>query len=237
MAKLAPDIKKAINKLTEIGVDKTHIDAFIADVSSGRLVAVNQQNQEDLKLIGTRMLEARGIAGFSQIAAAKKLGYANSSRLNKIERAIDVKSVSISLIKKAAKVYSVSADFILGLSNDWERNAKANQERDISNYLMETWAKSHIHDANAILYLQNKIDSICRVTALYEDSVADCRRALVRFMQLNPGFDDMRGGASVVGSVERSEHAIYTAKGNLKRFHADCKDRGFNHQLSVFDFD
>jgi transcriptional regulator with XRE-family HTH domain len=237
MGKLDSTIEKKLNKLVDEGYSQECIDNFLLDVAEGRLSTVPRKSTDDFKIIGARMLEAREIAGLSQIVAANRMGYLNSSRLNKIEKGIDIKSISIAFIKKAALVYSVSVDFLLGLSRDWERNIKIAHGRDITNYLMDTWAKSHMNDVGAINYMQNKISSICKSVTLFFTAITDIRNALTKFRELNPDFDDMRGGASLVSSVDRGEHAIHIVKENLRRYQSDCRAREFTHQLNLFDFE
>ena len=67
-----------------------------------------------VKTIGARMRQARELCNLSQSAAAKRLGYSNSSKLSKVEGATDTNSVPLWLILRAAKVYEVSIDFLFG---------------------------------------------------------------------------------------------------------------------------
>ncbi len=237
MVMINDSVTKRLNKLVDDGIPKERIDDFIVDVSEGRLSTTPMKSTDYLKIIGERMQEAREIAGFSQTVAAKKMGYTNSSRLNKIEKGIDIKSISIMFIKKAARLFGVSTDFLLAESRDWERNVSVCHGRDITNLLMEEWAKSHINDVKAIYYMQKKIMTIYESFNLIEPTIIEIRKALTRFIELNPKFDDMRGGASLVGSIGRAELAVDTVKGYLKRYQSDCRNRNFSNQLSLFDLD
>lgn len=236
MALINDSVTKRLEKVVGNGISKEHVDDFIVDVAEGRLSTTAMKSTDYLKIIGSRMQEAREIAGFSQVVAAKKMGYTNSSRLNKIEKGVDIKSISILFIKKAARLFGVSTDFLLAESRDWERNVSVCHGRDITNLLMEEWAKSHINDVKAIHYMQKKITTIYEAFSLVEPAMVEIRKALTRFIELNPKFDDMRGGASLVGSINRGELAVDTVKGHLRGYQSDCRSRNIS-QLSLFDID
>jgi transcriptional regulator with XRE-family HTH domain len=236
MVVINESVKKRLNTLVGNGVSQENVDDFIVDVSEGRLSTTPVKSTDYLKPLGLRMQEAREIAGYSQVFAAKKMGYANSSRLNKIEKGVDIKSISIPYLMRASKLYGVSIDFLLGVSKDWDRDVNICHIKGITNLLAEEWGKAHIKDVNAINYLGNKIAIIGQAFDLMWPAMADIRKALIRFIELNPKFNDMRGGASLVGSIDRAELAEHTVKGLLKRFQSDYRSRNMN-QLSLFDFD
>jgi transcriptional regulator with XRE-family HTH domain len=236
MALINDSVTKRLEKVVGNGISKEHVDDFIVDVAEGRLSTVVTKNTDYLKAFGLRMQDAREIAGYSQTFAAKKLGYSNSSRLNKIEKGIDIKSISVPFVMKASKTYGVSIDFLLGASKDWDRDVNICHIKGITNLLAEEWAKSHINDVKAMNYMGNKLQVINKAFDLIWPAICDIRKALIRFIELNPKFDDMRGGASLVGSIDRAEFAAHTVKGLLKRFQSDCRSRNIS-QLSLFDFD
>lgn len=189
-----------------------------------------------LKAIGERMREARDLAAYSQIKAAKKMGYRNSSRLNKIECGTDVSSISVDTIIKAANIYNVSTDFLLGLSDDWERDAKIAQEIDISKYLVHLFTSLHMCDINAIRQLNNRMSVLSHSVQVYDEHVKECCIAIKRFSELNPTFEtEMRGGSRLLNAIHNAEHAVYNAKALMRRFKSDCKMAGGNTmQLGVF---
>jgi transcriptional regulator with XRE-family HTH domain len=189
-----------------------------------------------LKIIGARMRDSRELAGYSQIKAAKLLGYKNSSRLNKIECASDVSTVPVGTIIRAANTYDVSADYLLGLSDDWERDSRVAQCRDVSKFLMSAWEQARQKDLNAMRILNAKLDAICRAMAVYDESSTECRRAIARFAELNPEFEDMRGGAMIVGSMDRACGAVAHAQTLLKRVRLDAALWGDANSLQVLLF-
>jgi transcriptional regulator with XRE-family HTH domain len=193
------------------------------------------RNSEKIKAIGVRMREAREIAGLTQIKAAKELGYRNSSRLNKIECGTYSLNISVDIIVASAKLYDVSTDFLLLLSNDWERDAKLSQSRDIFNFLSETWASHHIRDINAIKELNNRVSVLSHSVQVYDEKIKDCNFAIKRFGELNPTFEtEMLGGSRLLNAIHAAENAVFNAKALLRRFKADCKISGNSLQCEVF---
>ena len=190
------------------------------------------------KSIGKRLKEAREVAGMSQNFAAHKFGYANSSKLAKIEGGTDTNSVPLWLIARASRLYEVSIDFIFGESDDWELSAQACIERDVSKWVYDYWEQARKRDMEIIWRLQNRIK-------VFRDSVADMlgsseelRAAVQRFIELNPDFEnEMRGGSRVISAVQRVNDVSGGANHKLKRFHEECQATRFKDPLKVGTLD
>lgn len=176
-----------------------------------------------VRTVGARMRQARELCNLSQSAAAKRLGYSNSSKLSRVEGATDTNSVPLWLILRAAKVYDVSVDFLFGVNDDWETGARMTQEREVSAWLWEAMEKARLRDVAALKKLHDKLEVMGESTAVMLDTAGDVAAALARFIELNPGFEDMPGGARLVSSVGRADGAAKGAKVKLERFRIECK--------------
>lgn len=194
-------------------------------------------NLQLISVIGSRMREAREIAGMQQIHAAKLLGYKNSSRLNKIENSQNVASISLHIILTAAKIYDVSTDFLLGSSDEWERDARVAGESNAMSHILELWNEQHLKDLNAIRRNENRVNTLCSAVSTYSNSVMHCRKSLNIFMERNKGFDDMKAGATLVNAICGLENAVYNSMAQLKRYKADAMvEKDLRHkQLGVFE--
>lgn len=186
--------------------------------------------------VGLRMKEAREISGFTQSAAAKILGYRNSTFLCKIENNNAV-TISMKVIIRASKLYDVSCDFLLGCSEDWERDARDAQSSNAMGYILETWTEQHLNDLNAIRRNENKVKTLCKAVGMYSQSVNECRKSLNLFMAKNKNFDDLKCGAMLVNAICGAENAVYNANAALKRYKADVDvEKNLRRkQLGVFD--
>jgi len=195
---------------------------------------IRQEQAAAVKIIGARMRQARELCNLSQNAAARRLGYSNSSKLSKVEGATDTNSVPLWLILRAAKVYEVSIDFLFGASDDWETGARMTQEREVSAWLHDTWEKARQRDMETLKRLHDRMQTLAETVADMVALADDAGLALTRFAELNPAFEEMRAGSRLVAAVERASNAAKSAKAKMARFRMECKMASADtHQLSL----
>lgn len=191
-----------------------------------------------VKTIGRRMREAREMCNLSQSAAARRLGYANSSKLSKVEGATDTKSVPLWLICRAASVYEVSVDFLFGHSDDWETGPRMTQQRESSAWLFDAWEKARRRDMETLQRLHSKVEGIASALELTASASSDLSSAFDRFVQLNTEFQDMRAGAPLAASIERQVDASRHARCVMKKLKTECRlAASGTSQLSLLIFE
>lgn len=187
-----------------------------------------------VKAIGARMRQARELCNLSQSAAAKRLGYSNSSKLSKVEGATDTNSVPLWLILRAAKVYEVSVDFLFGVTDDWETGARMSIERETSAWLFDTFDKLRQRDMETLKRLHDRVQTLTDAVAVMLAASEDASVALARFAELNPAFEEMRAGSRLVSAVERASDSAKAAKAKMARFRVECVLAAADtHQLSL----
>lgn len=150
-----------------------------------------------VRAIGHRLREARELCNLSQIDAAKRLGYANSSGLAKLERATDVRSVPLWVIQRAARVYRVSLDYLFGASDDWE-GAFDGVER-----LADQLAELRERDLRALALHRREVERTVEAAAPLLEAAEALAEALTAYRRLNPTFEDSPGSAPVAGRLDR----------------------------------
>lgn len=171
---------------------------------------------ELIRVIGRRMFEARELCNMSQLVAAKRFGYANSSKLSKVEGATDTNSVPLWLIARAARLYEVSIDFLFGLSDDWETGAGLGEQA----FLLEAWEAARRRDLSVLLALRRDVADVSKMVPALNHAAEQVIEAIQRFRELNAGFDDeMRGGARLVAAGEALLHQTREALRASERFH------------------
>jgi len=199
-----------------------------------RFTTTRQEQAAAVKMIGARMRQARELCNLSQNAAAKRLGYSNSSKLSKVEGATDTNSVPLWLIIRAAKVYEVSVDFLFGASDDWETGARMTQEREVSAWLHDVFEKARLRDMQTLRLLHDRVQTLAETVADMVALTEDAGLALTRFAELNPAFEEMRAGSRLVSAVERASNAAKSAKAKMARFRMECTLAAADtHQLSL----
>lgn len=179
---------------------------------------------ELVKTIGSQLKKARELCHYSQTTAAKKLGYLNSSKLAKIERASDTHSVPLWLILRASSVYEVSVDFLFGLTkDDWEYDAVKTQERIVSPWLWTFYQKAYSREMAALSSLNKKISMVAGAVNSNSESLEHVVKAFERFKQANPRFEDeARCGALLERSIQEALKTANESKSQLERFKNEC---------------
>jgi transcriptional regulator with XRE-family HTH domain len=182
-----------------------------------RVAQPDMRNRADsnskLKLtVGKRFMDARELNGFGQTQAALMMGWKNATQLSLIEQGKRMPPHQVLII--ASTVFGTSIDFLLGLSNEPERDPKK-AERDA--------AMRHVHsmiEANAksmtgmlLQYLSNGTPAVSSARRLMA-----CSTYLVdtvsRVRELNPkAFDEkLKGGARLIGAVRDMDEAMHEVR-------------------------
>lgn len=185
--------------------------------SSPRRSELRSEQLKIVKVFGVRMREARDLCGYTQIKAAKLLGYKNSSKLAKVEGATDTNTVPLWLIVKASSVYDVSTDFLFGFSDDWERDPVVSQQRQIGRWVFEHWERAKIAEVNAIRVLYNKLSVIEKAVSHAINRSKENKGALDRLVELNPGYDELRGGSRLLLLMQETVEEANGINYELKR--------------------
>lgn len=190
-----------------------------------------------VRTFGGRMREARELCGYSQIKAAKLLGYQNSSKLAKIEGATDTNSIPLWIITKSSRVFDVSVDFLFGMvgGDDWERDPIVSQQRHIGGWLHDVWDKAKIAEVNAIRMLHNKLITVERVASRLTVRSQENLDMLKKVQELNPGvFDELKGGAKLLRLLTETAEDAMGLSHELKRFKcAEDAARKYNVDLNI----
>ena len=190
---------------------------------SAASMSVRQEQAQIVRTIGERMRQARELCNLSQAEAAKRLGYANSSKLSKVERANDTHSLPIWLLLRASKVYEVSIDFLFGLSESFDRSSRMRQERAVSSWLFEEFQKRQTQDMCVLRQLHYRLEGMGRVAATIFEEVDRTSEAFALFRNRNPEFDEMPVGAKLVSRIEALEASVSQLRNQIRQFDYECK--------------
>ncbi|MGZ8220025.1 MAG: helix-turn-helix domain-containing protein [Methylobacter sp.] len=192
-----------------------------------------------VKTFGQRMKEARELCNFSQKEAASLFGYSNSSKLAKIEAASDTNSIPVWIIPKAAIVYTVSVDYLFGISDDWERDPVVSQERDITRWLFDHWERAKSAEVNAIRVLHNKVLILEKAVSRTISRSKENLDTINRVREINPQYDDkIKLGSKLARLLEETAEEAFGLSYDLKRYRAFvevAKKEGVN--LDIFEGD
>jgi transcriptional regulator with XRE-family HTH domain len=196
-----------------------------------------KEQSEIVRTLGSRFRQARELCNLSLSTAALRLGYKNPSKLSKVELATDTNSVPLWLIRRAARLYEVSIDYLFGDLEDWEIGAQKTQERAISLWLHDTIANMRERDMQALNTLHNELKRISGPVSKVASDVDRINAAFARFSELNPEFVDMRAGSPLLAAILRTTEDIGDLRAVMRLFHMDhygtAKKIGFP-QMDLF---
>ena len=178
------------------------------------------------KVFAERMYRARvEMRGWSQLHAAKLLGFGNSSPLAKIEMG---ESFARTMPGIAARVYGVSTDFLLGVSDfEDEISPTTGMETAIMNANMAFWQTKMIEQAKVLA-------RYCRVSKVTIDGMATLvkksaglKEAFTRVQELNPDvWAECRGGTRLETAITELEEACAALRRDAARAKIELLNQG-----------
>lgn len=198
--------------------------------------ALRHDQNQLIKVIGKRMIEARQLCNLTQQEAARRLGYKNSSKLSKIEMASDTNSIPILTLYRASKVYDVSMDFLFGFTDDWERDPTVSQQREIGRWVFEHWERAKIAEVNAIRALYNRQAIIFKSVSGLITRAKENNAYVKKFRENNSKFDDLKGGNRLLYLLASTAEDAMGLSYELQRIRA-LHDVAKKTQLNLDIFD
>ena len=173
-----------------------------------------------IRTIGQRMREARELYNMSQVMAARRLGYSNPSKLSKIESASDTNSVPLWVIARAAKLYEVSIDFLMGASSDWEPKRSRSDETVELGWMAAAMESITRREMLVLRSLHDRLEQLDRLLPGLHACALEVDRTLARVKELNPAaYEDLRAGTAHEFAVEK----MLELAGAAQQAHRDFK--------------
>jgi len=174
--------KPAIEKLKGCFIE---IDFSVID-KSAQVVNVDRAERNMLSSVGLQLKKARNeIAGLAMEEAANKLEISKTD-LKRLESGLDIESISLVLIKKAAIFFDVSVDYLFGLNEDWELSEQARFQRETLRLMDEYRMKYFLDIASKQLKLENRIKLISESFLELVNLCTNVDAELEEFFRLNP---------------------------------------------------
>lgn len=187
---------------------------WLEPLAAPSVVIAGRHEQAALaRTIGERMRQARELCNMSQSDAARRLGYATSSKLSKVESAFDTKSVPLWLVRDAAALYEVSVDFLLGLTDDWETGVP----RGTQAWMLDAWERMRQRDLLAVANVHREVVAAASHLEAMLAAVRDLSLATRNYRERNPEFDETAGSATLVSRLGRLEAAASAADMSLRK--------------------
>jgi transcriptional regulator with XRE-family HTH domain len=148
---------------------------------------------QTMLMIAARFKKARFLTGMTEEESIVKMGFHNKKVISQIENAH--RSPTLHFLIRAANAYGVSADYLLGLSEDEDSSSSIaaqaaifRQNENMVKVFAELLTKTSYNYAKTV-----GDDTAEKMTDVAESLFTKFNR----FVELNPQFLDMRGGAPV----------------------------------------
>ena len=186
--------------------------------------STRKRDQAELvRVFGERMRRARETMNISLTEAAKRLGYANPSKLSKIENASDTVSIPLWIIPRAAEVYKVSIAFLFGETEDFEASPALAIQREIAE---ETYRDALRISAQYAAISRASQNIMARRIASVENAVRgplaiakELAETVHLFRERNQEFDDMPLGAKLLRLAISVTEQVAGIDYELKKLH------------------
>lgn len=224
-AKSATKSRSASNDQASASTETGEVDRPEIDVRPTRRALRRLTEDESTeRLMRERLVIARNLNGLDQKQGAEALGYRNSSQLSKVESG-DSPFPKI-LLRRAAYAYGVSSDWLLGLSNEPERDShlasemavmRAVREAVVANTSLVT--RQMLDLAGEQLPLGNNVRSI--LIAAHQ-AIATFDRSCRNNDYFN---DEVRGGATLARAMDELQEVVIGVEKAIARREAIAQAR------------
>lgn len=173
-----------------------------------------------IRTMAERLTEARKLCGYTVQQAAQLLNIVPED-LKTIENTTRVYRVPLWLIKRATEAYSVPADYLFGLIDEFDAgDPEAFRGRNLIAALQRQELENFSKTAAAQINQDNRLMALNSAVAAGVISVQHIVDAFARFTFLNPQFQCMPGGAPVLKKIQDAEEITGHAAGELARYKA-----------------
>lgn len=162
---------------------------------------------EGLEIMRQRLIIARVMNGFSLEEAQERLGDAHHN-IARIEAGKQSYPKEHRFVFKAAQEYSVSADFLLGLTNEAELNPVTSARYALLRGF-EGIVRQQIEATHQVFFAYTKRQGrISRSEHEALISAVAAMRSAIEVMRERFGFDDIRGSATALAALASLEQVI-----------------------------
>ncbi|PKF35521.1 helix-turn-helix domain-containing protein [Acinetobacter proteolyticus] len=197
----------------------------------------NTSSRQDQALlsceVGVRMRESRIMSGLSQVDAAARLGYGNSSKLAKIEKGQSSR-IPLWVLRKAAILYDVSCDYLLGVTETMERDDVSHASlRELHAFMYADFDRRHAQDIAAMVSLNNTVVTIKQSIIIAGMQAQQMDEAKI-FVEKQPEWQEIRGGNRLMNSIDRITHTINSTTVKFKDLQKTMQAKsGTEYQMNL----
>jgi len=179
----------------------------------------NKSVPEEMEILRYNLIAARIVSGMTAVEAAARFGYRNSTQLSLIESGGRPPPRDWAFLRQASQVYSVSLDFLVGLSPHMELDGKVAQQHALMRGTEAILANVAASFATTMIQYAEQTQPLPEDFQRVSEAVERTETAL-NVMRERYGFDDAPGGAPLMAAVDGLSKAVAPVRTKLKKFKA-----------------
>lgn len=196
---------RAAEKLSAF--DEEHSGDTCVDAGERTAFARADANAALRRVIGERIAAARRLNGWDQCVFASELGFANSSQPSLWEAG--KRLPPLAMLIEAARVLGVSVDYLLGESEEADRDPKSAAKAALFRRVRRLLARNTQAVAECLLEaVSSPAEDELRLSRFATRANALCA-SVEAFSKLNASvFDDARGGATLLRTCDEMRESL-----------------------------
>jgi transcriptional regulator with XRE-family HTH domain len=174
---------------------------------------------EELETLRYNLIHARVLSGMTAVEAAKALGYSNSTQLSLIESGERRVPENLRFLLDASRAYSVSIDFLLGVSPHTEPDGRMAHEHAIARHMADIGGAV----GNLLASTMRQYMTDAYPTATEYRRVIECVEKVdgaLSVMRERFGFDDAPGSAPLMRAIEQLTGSVEPMRPKLAKLKA-----------------
>lgn len=165
-----------------------------------RRVSVYDLATDEKQAWGARLREARELAGMTLSDAAEALGYSQPVQLSLMENGHRLPPTLV--IQESARLYGTTADYLCGLATDSDRDPAAALHREAAAQVAGEVRRALAGATAAAAAAVRAGAAARRSNPALARAVVVASLTFERVRRANPGFDDLRGGATLARQLD-----------------------------------
>lgn len=186
-------------------------DYFAVVRGRSERIARVDENDALRKIVGRRLRLARELNGLTQEVAAARLEYVSSTQLSLAEKGERLPPL-VKLVK-ASEVFAVSIDYLLGISDEPERDPQMAERQAALRHVSDVMDATSRTIVTAVLGHRAAAPSV----VVTKNLAARAEQAIEALEQLRAAnlevFDgELRGAAKVLRTMDELQAAVHTTK-------------------------
>jgi hypothetical protein len=179
----------------------------------------NKNKPEELENLRYNLIVARVMSGMTAVEAAQRFGYKNSTQISLIESGDRPTPRDHQFLRQASEVYSVSCDFLLGLSPHMEYDGRVAHQHALMR------GTESILGGIAAQFATVMIQFTQQTQPVPEDfervaTAAEKVGSAIATMRERFGLDEVLGSATLLAASEELSKAVEPLRQKVMRYRA-----------------